>query len=98
LAETGWPTFRYLSDRRCAAANPQHFPIEKGERFARLSLARCPPQYQPTISLPEKNCAISIAAVSGASEPWTEFSPIDFACCCPTKWQRDMELQECHEH
>ena len=24
---------------------------------------------QPTISLPEKNCAISIAAVSGASEP-----------------------------
>ena len=35
---------------------------------------------QPTISLPEKNCAISIAAVSGASEPCTEFSPIDFAC------------------
>ena len=34
---------------------------------------------QPTISLPEKNCAISIAAVSGASEPCAEFSPIDFA-------------------
>ncbi len=33
----------------------------------------------PTISLPEKNCAISAAAVSGASEPWTEFSPIDRA-------------------
>ena len=29
--------------------------------------------------MPEKNCAISIAAVSGASEPCTEFSPIDFA-------------------
>ena len=37
-------------------------------------------KHQPTISLPEKNCAISIAAVSGASEPCTEFSPIDFAC------------------
>ena len=34
---------------------------------------------QPTISLPEKNCAISLAAVSGASEPCTEFSPIDLA-------------------
>src|SRR6476661_8778013 len=34
---------------------------------------------QPTISLPEKNCAISIAAVSVASEPCTEFSPMDFA-------------------
>lgn len=33
----------------------------------------------PTISLPEKNWAISFAAVSGASEPWTEFSPIDLA-------------------
>src|SRR5258707_829001 len=31
----------------------------------------------PTISLPEKNCAISFSAVSGASEPCTEFSPID---------------------
>ena len=34
----------------------------------------------PTISLPEKNCAISTAAVSAASEPCTEFSPIDCAC------------------
>ena len=34
---------------------------------------------QPTISLPEKNCAISFAAVSAASEPCTEFSPIDLA-------------------
>src|SRR5262249_51546410 len=34
----------------------------------------------PTISLPEKNWAISCAAVSGASEPCTEFSPIDLAC------------------
>ncbi len=34
---------------------------------------------QPTISLPEKNCTISIAAVSVASEPCTEFSPIDLA-------------------
>jgi hypothetical protein len=33
----------------------------------------------PTISLPEKNCAISIAAVCDASEPWTEFSPIEVA-------------------
>jgi hypothetical protein len=33
----------------------------------------------PTISPPGKNCAISIAAVSGASEPCTEFSPIDSA-------------------
>src|ERR1700730_5603097 len=38
------------------------------------------PVDQPTISLPEKNCAISIAAVSAASEPCTEFSPIEFAC------------------
>jgi len=35
---------------------------------------------QPTISLPEKNWAISTAAVSGASDPCTEFSPIDLAC------------------
>lgn len=35
---------------------------------------------QPTISLPEKNCAISLAAVSAASEPCTEFSPIERAC------------------
>ena len=34
---------------------------------------------QPTISLPAKNCAISTAAVSGASEPWTVFSPTDWA-------------------
>ena len=34
---------------------------------------------QPTISLPAKNWAISFAAVSGASEPCTEFSPIDLA-------------------
>ena len=31
---------------------------------------------QPTISLPENHWAISIAAVSGASEPCTEFSPM----------------------
>src|SRR6516164_7300472 len=37
-------------------------------------------QPQPTISLPAKNCAISVTAVSGASEPCTEFSPIDLAC------------------
>src|SRR5579872_2959221 len=35
---------------------------------------------QPTISLPEKNWAISTAAVSKASDPCTEFSPIDLAC------------------
>ena len=35
--------------------------------------------HQPTISLPAKNCAISTAAVSGASEPCTEFSPIESA-------------------
>src|SRR5215471_13747418 len=34
----------------------------------------------PTISLPEKNCPISTAAVAGASDPCTEFSPIDLAC------------------
>ena len=34
---------------------------------------------QPTISLPAKNWLISCAAVSAASEPCTEFSPIDFA-------------------
>ena len=46
---------------------------------ARLAenVARCS---YPTISFPEKNWAISLAAVSGASDPWTEFSPIDFAC------------------
>src|SRR5215472_17454894 len=38
------------------------------------------PQPQPTISLPAKNCAISLTAVSGASEPCTEFSPIELAC------------------
>lgn len=37
------------------------------------------PQRQPTISLPEKNCAISVSAVVAASEPCTEFSPIDLA-------------------
>src|SRR5262249_38736803 len=37
------------------------------------------PSSHPTISLPEKNCAISCCAVSGASEPCTEFSPTDFA-------------------
>src|SRR6266566_4645021 len=37
------------------------------------------PSPHPTISLPEKNCAISCCAVSGASEPCTEFSPTDFA-------------------
>src|SRR3954467_7985763 len=47
-------------------------------RCARLLPAAFPID-QPTISLPEKNCAISIAAVSVASEPCTEFSPIDFA-------------------
>ena len=31
----------------------------------------------PTISLPEKNCRISISAFSALSEPWTEFSPIE---------------------
>src|SRR3954469_11123805 len=46
--------------------------------FRRVSLPYRPTD-QPTISLPEKNCAISIAAVSGASEPCAEFSPIDFA-------------------
>lgn len=30
----------------------------------------------PTISLAEKNCAISCTVVSGASEPSTEFAPI----------------------
>jgi hypothetical protein len=34
---------------------------------------------QPTISLPAKNWVISVPAVAGASEPCTEFSPIDFA-------------------
>ncbi len=34
---------------------------------------------QPTISLPEKNWAISIRALSMLSEPWTEFSPMDRA-------------------
>src|SRR5258708_30503043 len=38
-----------------------------------------PASPQPTISLPEKNCPISCAAVAAASEPWTEFSPIDLA-------------------
>src|SRR5579862_6718196 len=33
----------------------------------------------PTISFSAKNCAISLAAVSGASEPCTEFSPIERA-------------------
>ena len=36
---------------------------------------------QPTSSLPENHCAISCAAVSGASEPCTEFSPIESANC-----------------
>src|SRR3954449_3436680 len=44
------------------------------------ALGRIKPWRQPTISLPEKNWAISFAAVSGASEPCTEFSPIDLAC------------------
>ena len=35
---------------------------------------------QPTISLPAKNCAISFSAVATASEPCTEFSPIERAC------------------
>jgi nucleotidyltransferase/DNA polymerase involved in DNA repair len=34
---------------------------------------------QPTSSIPAKKYAISSAAVSGASEPWTEFSPFDSA-------------------
>jgi hypothetical protein len=34
---------------------------------------------QPTISLPAKNWVISTPAVAAASEPCTEFSPIDFA-------------------
>src|SRR5262249_19211908 len=38
-----------------------------------------PPSPHPTMSLPEKNCAISCCAVSGASEPCTEFSPTDSA-------------------
>src|SRR6185436_544193 len=59
------PVHKYFS--------PRHF-----SRCARLLPAAFPID-QPTISLPEKNCAISIAAVSGASEPCTEFSPIDFA-------------------
>ena len=42
--------------------------------MARLTLAIIETT-QPTISLPEKNWAISIAAVSAASDPWTEFSP-----------------------
>ena len=49
-----------------------------GRLWAAMMCAACS-MNQPTISLPEKNCAISIAAVSGASEPCTEFSPIDFA-------------------
>src|SRR5690606_5028271 len=36
--------------------------------------------FQPTISLPVKDCAISTTAVSGESDPCTEFSPIDLAC------------------
>src|SRR5262249_8183400 len=39
-----------------------------------------PKKPQRTISLPAKNCAISLTAVSGASEPCTEFSPIERAC------------------
>src|SRR5438132_13628521 len=53
-------------------------PHFDGRLLAALEFDR--PVDQPTISLPEKNWAISIAAVSGASDPCTEFSPIDFAC------------------
>src|SRR6185369_15079821 len=69
-------------DRRGIQDLPQ--PVHKCfsprpfSRCARLLPAAFPID-QPTISLPEKNCAISIAAVSVASEPCTEFSPIDFA-------------------
>jgi phosphoribosylglycinamide formyltransferase 1 len=35
---------------------------------------------QPVISLPENHCAISICAVSGASDPCAEFSPTEIAC------------------
>lgn len=34
---------------------------------------------QPTISLPEKNCAISTAAFSTLSEPWAELASMDSA-------------------
>src|SRR5262249_19338279 len=42
-------------------------PVQSGNRL------------YPTMSLAEKNCAISLAAVSGASEPCTELSPVDLA-------------------
>ena len=53
--------------RRCSSARTRNL-----SRAARVSR-------QPTISLPAKNCAISTRAVSGASEPCTEFSPIESA-------------------
>src|SRR5574337_346555 len=51
---------------------------EESERLAPAheALRRAP---QPMISLPENHCAISCSAVCGASEPCTEFSPMDRA-------------------
>src|SRR4029079_4708930 len=77
--------------RRIPAASPQaaavaavsHNLHANGDRWPAFSSGAQPHgqprRDQPTTSLPEKNWAISWAAVSGASEPCTEFSPIDLA-------------------
>src|SRR5438045_2428201 len=58
-------------DRAKPAGRIHHLPNRTHRKFLLFN--------QPTISLPAKNCMISFAAVSGASEPCTEFSPIDLA-------------------
>src|SRR6185503_3833555 len=65
----------------CTVAQPL-YPDRRLGRYpsGATQCRRVEPPVQPTISLPEKNCAISSAAVAGASDPCTEFSPIDFAC------------------
>ena len=58
-----WPAHQKRGD---AAASPfAHFLKSGGD--------------QPTISLPAKNWAISMAAFSTLSEPWAEFSPTERA-------------------
>ncbi len=64
------PVKRRNRGRRNEKAGPK-----AGFRIVRSGVVPC----QPTISAVEKKKAISVAAVSGASEPWTEFSPIETA-------------------
>lgn len=86
FGEEFWRTRTETSLGTIRKALPSEQPRKQSAKTAVVRPSRhraCSPDAadvdQPTISLPEKNCAISIAAVSAASEPWTVFSPIDLA-------------------